>query len=114
MKIGHFTKTESGNFEGRLQTLTLQADLQFVPLAEKTNDAQPDFRVVDVNTNCECGAGWHKTSQDAKPYISFEIDDPSLPSAIYPILTRDDNGEFSLYWNRQKKRSATNAKSETL
>ncbi len=110
MKIGHFTKSEDGIFEGRIQTLTLTADLRFEPVAEKTNENQPDLRIIDVNTDQETGGGWLKKTQDEKPYISSEIDEPVFPAPIYPALMRDDTGEYSLYWNRPKKRNGSTDK----
>lgn len=109
MKIGHFTKTEDGIFEGRLQTLTLTADLRFIPVSEKTNDTQPDFRIIDANTEIEIGGGWFDKTQDEKPYISANIDDPSLPAAIYPALMQD-GGDYSLYWSRPKKKIGSSNK----
>lgn len=102
MKIGTFTKREDGVFAGRITTLNLSADLEFQPVTEKPNDKMPDFRISSVNTGAECGAGWHETSQNNKPYISVKIDDPAFAYPVWAALTRDDNGGFSLYWDRPK------------
>ena len=116
MKIGHFSKTEDGHFEGRIQTLTLTADVVFQPVIDKTNDKMPDFRIVAADTQSECGAGWNEMSRNNKPYISVKIDDPAFASPVWAALTRDDNGEFSLYWDRPKpKRNTSEApEQETL
>lgn len=107
MKIGTFTKTEDGVFTGRLETLGTTAELQFQPVAEKTSDKMPDYRIVVANTNAECGAGWHEMSQKKKPYISVKIDDPSFAHPVWAALTRDDEGGFSLYWDRPKAKGKT-------
>jgi len=116
MKIGHFTKTEDGHFEGRIITLNLTADIKFQPVIDKTNEKMPDFRIVSVDTEAECGAGWHEISRNNKPYISVKIDDPAFASPLWAALTRDDNGEFSLYWDRPKPKSnaAESTPAETL
>lgn len=105
MKIGHFTKNEDGHFEGRIETLNLTADVKFAPVIDKTNDKMPDFRIVSADTESECGAGWNELSRNNKPYISVKIDDPTFAAPVWAALTRDDNGEFSLYWDRPKPKS---------
>lgn len=116
MKIGHFTKTEDGVFEGRIQTLNLTADIRFVPATDKASDEMPDYRIQLADTEAEIGAAWHKLSQDNKPYLKAKVDDPCLYDTIWPALTRDENGEYSLYWDRPKLRKNANAadQKETL
>lgn len=113
MKIGTFTKTEDGFFEGRIETLTLLADVRFLPVAEKTAEKMPDYRITSANTEAECGAGWHEMSRNNRPYISVKIDDPSLTYPIWAALTRDDGGEYSLFWDRPKAKPQTR-ESDTL
>lgn len=100
MKIGTFTKTETGIFEGRIQTLTFQADIRFLPVNDKAKDTMPDFRIVSTNDDIEVGAGWFKKAKSGKSYISCKIDDPVFSAPLWPILMGDNGDEYSLYWDR--------------
>jgi len=100
MQIGTFLKTETGVFQGRIQTLTFQADIQFLPVEEKVNDNQPDYRIVTIDDDIEIGAGWFKKSKSDKPYVSCKIDDPVFPSPLWPILMGEQAGDYRLYWDR--------------
>jgi len=101
MKISSpLTKTEDGTFEGRIQTLTLSADIRFLPVHDKAKDTMPDYRIVTAEGEIEIGAGWYKKSKNDKAYISCKIDDPSLPAAIWPVLIASPNQEYNLYWDR--------------
>ncbi len=44
--IGYVTRQANGGFKGQLKTLTIRADIEIVPNANKSADNQPDFRVV--------------------------------------------------------------------
>jgi len=117
MKIGAFTKTEDGAFEGRIETITFSADVRFLPVTEKPNPDMPDFRIVSTNTNSELGAGWFKKAQKSgKNYISNKIDDPSFSAPMWSALCTDDNGEYSLYWDRplQKSELVTDGEKESF
>lgn len=106
MKIGIFTKTETGAFEGRIETITLTADVRFEPVNNKPNPNMPDFRIVSANTGSELGAGWFKKAKETgKSYISNKIDDPSFAAPMWSALCTDDNGEYSLYWDRPTQKS---------
>lgn len=100
MKIGTFEKNENGVFEGRIQTLTFQAELQFLPELEKTKDTAPDFRIVAGEDHIEVGAGWFKKAKSGKSYISCKIDDPKFSSPLWPILMAENGGDYCLYWDR--------------
>ncbi len=112
MKIGTFTKTEDGIFEGRIATLNLEADVRFLPIVDKTNEKMPDYRITRENTEAEAGAGWNEVSRNNKPYIQVKIDDPSFAAPMWAALTRDDNGEYTLYWDRPKPSRSETAASE--
>ncbi len=106
MKIGTFTKTEDGVFEGRVETLTFTADLKFEPATEKPKDRSPDFRIISANTEAEVGAAWHEKSQrTGQPYLSVKIDDPAFAYPMWAALTRSENGEYSLNWSRPRPKS---------
>lgn len=95
MKIGTFTKNDDGVFQGRIQTLTFQADIQFLPVNDKTKDTVPDFRIISTDGEIEIGAGWFKKARSGKAYISCKIDDPIFPS---PLLMSDGDS-YNLYWD---------------
>ena len=99
MNIGTFTQTTDG-YSGTLRTLAINAKAKFVP-AEKKTDNSPDFRLVVGLV--EVGAAWKRTSKDNdRPYLSVVLDDPSLPSAIYPRLVDGKNGDYDLIWSRTR------------
>ena len=41
--IGYVTKQSSGGYKGQLKTLTIRAEIDIVPNAAKSAEAQPDF-----------------------------------------------------------------------
>lgn len=104
MKIGTFTK-ENNAFEGRIQTLTFQAELQLLPEVDKSKDTAPDFRIVSGHDQIEVGAGWFKKAKSGKSYISCKIDDPTFASPLWPILMSENDGNYSLYWDRPSPKS---------
>jgi len=117
MKIGLFTKTEDGTFEGRIETLSFAADVKFIPAQQKTSENAPDYQVISVNTEMEIGAGWHAVSErTSKPYLSLKIDDPAFAYPIWAALTLSEAGEYSLNWTRPKPKPKADIKAngETL
>ena len=46
MLIGKFTKTETNGLSGTIRTLTLNLEVAFEPIVEKTGDKMPDYRVT--------------------------------------------------------------------
>ncbi len=101
MKLANFTKTDDGGFTGQIKTLTLNVTIFLVPNEEKTQERAPDFRITS-ETGAECGAAWNEMSQEDKPYISIKLDDPALPDTIWANLSRDEEGNHFLYWDRPK------------
>ena len=53
--IGFVRKENDGRYTGQLKTVSIKADIDIVPNANKTTDSQPDFRVLTQGT--EIGAG---------------------------------------------------------
>ena len=63
---------ESG-FEGRIETLTISADILIERIARKSDNA-PDFRVYHLTETfrSDIGAGWIEESEDrATKYVSL-------------------------------------------
>lgn len=100
MIIGTFTKNENGAFEGQIQTFNLSAALTLVAI-NNPNEKGPHYRVLFSATELEAGAGWVKTSQQGKDYLSLKLDGPTLDHPIYAAMT-EENGQFKLNWSRPK------------
>ena len=102
MIVGTFTKTETGSFEGQVETLSFSAEMRIDPI-EKTADRAPSYRVYIAHSNVEIGAGWDAKSQrTGDPYISVKIDDPSFAYPMWAALTKADDG-FTLRWSRPRR-----------
>ena len=115
MKIAHMTKTETGIFEGRIETLTFGAAIKLFPVTDKTNTKAPDYRIVHADGDLEIGAGWNeKSTRTGNPYISVKIDDPSFPHPLWAALTKSEEGEYSLLWTRPKPKTDPESQGETL
>ena len=68
--IGYVRKENDGRYTGQLKTISIKADIDIVPNANKTTDSQPDFRVLTQGT--EIGAGWTKKGETSgKDYVSL-------------------------------------------
>ncbi|MDX5929421.1 DUF736 domain-containing protein [Acidiphilium acidophilum] len=93
--IGTFTRDQHG-FNGTIKTLTLNVAAQ-IKKVEVSSEKAPDYRVSAGPV--ELGAGWTKTSQAGKEYISVKLDDPSFPAPVFASLVEQDAG-FALIWNR--------------
>ena len=97
--IGTFTKSDAGDYNGAIKTLTLNVKQATLRKAEKDNDKAPDFRIFSGHT--EFGAAWKKTSRENRDYLSVKLDDPSFPAPIYASLVDADEG-YSLIWSRSR------------
>ena len=101
--IGIFKKTDSG-YEGKVQTLTLKADLTIESVSKK-NDNQPDYRVFQVTEafKSDIGAAWLKKSREGSEYLSVSIDDVSFPAKIYCRLVKTGAEKgHTLFWERPR------------
>lgn len=100
--IGHVTRNGDG-FKGQLRTLSIRADIEILPNRNKTNDAQPDFRVT--TNGVEIGAGWVRTGEmSGKDYVSLSLAAPEFgPRRLYANLGRaagqDDGDAYAVIWN---------------
>lgn len=100
--IGYVTRNGDG-FKGQIRTLSIRTDVEIVPNARKSNDNQPDFRVIAAGA--EIGAGWHRHSEiTGKTYVSLSIAAPEFgPRRLYANLGRaagqDDDDTFAIIWN---------------
>lgn len=105
-QIGTFRQTKSG-FTGRIQTLTLDAELSLVPADNTDAENAPEYRIhLGDEDGPEVGAGWKRTGEKAGDYVSFQLDDPTFAQPIRANLFQsdDDKAAWSLHWNRPPKR----------
>jgi len=102
--IGIFNKTENG-YEGRIETLTLKANVT-IESASKRNDNQPDYRVFHVTEdfNSDIGAAWKKTPKEGgAQYLSVSIDDVGFAAKIYCRLVKTGTEKgHTLFWERPR------------
>lgn len=98
-KIGTLNKQENGDFEGNIDTLLLSTKITIKPTTEKRSDKSPDYRIFKGTT--DIGACWNMENDDGVAYISYAIDDPSLNNAIKGGILPDEDGSYSILWNRK-------------
>ena len=89
--IGTFTADKDG-FTGTLRTLTLNVKAKLIPNIQSSG--------YDV------GAGWRKTSEAGRAYVSCTLDDPSFPATVYARLIEGEDGTHDLIWSRSKPQAA--------
>ena len=101
--IGYVRKENDGRYTGQLKTISIKADIDIVPNANKTTDSQPDFRVLTQGT--EIGAGWTKKGETSgKDYVSLSLAAPEFgPKKLYANLGKaagqDDDSLYAVIWN---------------
>ena len=101
--IGYVRKENDGRYTGQLKTISIKADIDIVPNANKTTDSQPDFRVLTQGT--EIGAGWTKKGETSgKDYVSLSLAAPEFgPKKLYANLGKaagqDDDDLYAVIWN---------------
>ncbi|EJB07104.1 hypothetical protein Rleg9DRAFT_6087 [Rhizobium leguminosarum bv. trifolii WSM597] len=87
--IGSFTASGNG-FSGTIKTLNLNVKAT-IRAVERTSEKGPDYRILAGAT--EFGAGWKKTSNEGRDYLSVKLDDPSFPAPIYATLIEVEGEE---------------------
>ena len=103
--IGQVTRTSNGGYKGQLKTVSIFAEIDIVPNAEKAADGQPDFRVLSKGS--EIGAGWTRRAKSSgNEYVSLSLAQPEFgPRRLYANLGRaagaEDDDTFALIWNPQ-------------
>lgn len=101
-KIGSFTKTASGEYQGAIVTLSVQAQsVRIVPDANASGNA-PSHRVLIGEA--EVGAAWSKSTQDDRPYLSVKLDDPTFTGPIFAQLFAGEGEAHDLVWSRPTRR----------
>ena len=103
--IRQVTRPSTGSFKGQLKTVSINAEIDIVPNAEKAADGQPDFRVLSKGS--EIGAGWTRRAKSSgNDYVSLSLAQPEFgPRRLYANLGRaagaEGNDTFALIWNPQ-------------
>ena len=102
--IGTFETTKTG-YAGRIATLALTTDAEFVANKKKRNGNSPDFFVKAGN--CDLGVAWKTKArgEDGRDYLRVVLDDPSLPLPIEAALF-DRKGGADLVWSRRVESEA--------
>jgi len=100
--LGYVTKTDDGNFVGKL-AMGLNTRIDIVTNEGKDSERQPDFRVYSADGG-EIGGGWTRTGKaSGKDYISLTLAHPMIgPRKVYANLGQASGGEadeFAILWN---------------
>ena len=101
--LGFVTRSETGAFKGHLRTLNIRADIDVVPVRDKTSAAYPDYRVTCAGV--EVGAGWNNINQTTRqPYVGLSLCHPDIGPRTYKVnlgraAGQDDDDVFALIWN---------------
>ena len=102
--IGVFTPTENG-FNGRIQTLIINAAVCMTRVTDKNSKNVPDYLINlgDDASGAIIGAGWIRRAEQERSYIAVQIDDPaiSLPIKANLLLADAKKSIHHLYWSRQ-------------
>jgi uncharacterized protein (DUF736 family) len=101
--IGTFTPSKEGGWTGSIRTLTIYAQLRFVPNDNRENDQAPAFRVFIAKSRI--GDAWiaRSSAENPRDYLRVKLDDPSLPEPLNAALFWSENGnEAHLVWNRRR------------
>lgn len=97
MQVGSF-QLISGEFRGELRTLTIRAELVFVPVYGVKGSVAPSH-VIQCN-GVEVGAAWRADTGGGKG-LKVRIDDPTFPTPLMGDLTPEDEGPgYVLTWRR--------------
>ena len=101
--IGFVRKENDGRYVGQLKTVSIKADIDIVPNANKTADSHPDYRIM--TQGIEIGAGWTKKGETSgKDYVSLSLAAPEFgPKKLYANLGKaagqDDENLYAVIWN---------------
>ena len=103
--IGTFTEKD-GKLVGKIQTLSLNAALTFLPNQSKSSPEAPAYRVFSGRT--EVGGAWEKTAESTgRTYHSVRLDDPTFAAPFFANLVTQNEGGFALIWSRPQRGTQT-------
>lgn len=105
--IGVFAPTEDG-FTGHIKTLFLDIEATLTPPKDASHDNAPDYRITLGNgaDGATIGFARNRKTEEGRAFISFVIDDPTLPSPIFAVLFPTDRSDKThhLYWTRASRK----------
>ena len=86
---------------GRIKTLAHRFQFKMLKVpTPQGNEPTHKFKIEDV----EIGAGWKKTSETGRDYVSATFDDPSFPAPLNVAIFEDGDGEgYDVVWSRRKE-----------
>ncbi len=100
--IGHVTLQSDGSYKGRLCTLSIRRNIEFV-LNKKKSETQPDYLVMAGEV--EIGAAWiRRAISSGKDVVSISLAAPEFGDrTLFANLGRapgsKEKNEFSIIWN---------------
>ena len=92
--IGTFTPTKRGGWSGTIRTLSIHANVAFIPNDNREGENAPSFHVIFGQM--PIGEAWtHRTAGNpAKEYLRVKLDDPSLIAPLNAtLIPSEDRGE---------------------
>ena len=108
MIIGNFRyETDADTYTGELRTLTMQRKGVVLRPLRKSNEREPDYRVVEVTEAgaIELGAAWRKRTERGRDYLSVLLDDPTLSQPLSAALfLGEDDQHATMVWSRSVPR----------
>ncbi|MDD2794670.1 DUF736 domain-containing protein [Acidocella sp.] len=96
MQVGTF-RLVGEEFRGELRTLTMTAELAFVPVYGSKGSMAPSH--VVVANGVEVGTAW-PAGPEAGVGLKVRIDDPTFPAPLVGTLSRLNDESFVLVWRR--------------
>lgn len=87
MIIGNFRfDAAADTYTGEIRTLHIQRSGVVLRPLRKTNDREPDYRIVQHadGGSVELGAAWRRRTDKGQDYLSVLLDDPTLPQPLPP------------------------------
>jgi uncharacterized protein (DUF736 family) len=107
--IGNFTYDPADDtYVGEIATLTLHRREVTLSPANKSHDREPDYRIMQDQESgtVEIGAGWKRTSERGREFVSIVLDDPALPAPISAAMFLSEQGSSAtLVWQRAPKKA---------
>ena len=100
--IGYVTRSNKG-FQGKLNTISIKANIEIRDNSAKANDSQPDYLVYVEGA--EVGAAWVRESRTSgNDYVALQVAAPEFgPRKLYANLGvahgQNDPETFAIIWN---------------
>jgi uncharacterized protein (DUF736 family) len=107
--IGNFAyDSTQDTYFGAIATLTVHRQEVMLCPTNKSHDREPDYRITQEQDGgtVEIGAGWKRSSERGRAFISIVLDDPALPAPISAAMFLTDQGDkATLVWQRAPKKA---------